>query len=349
MRMAPEEWPIAAPPTEPGAHPARPAGRGRLSTVRQDFFLNPAERLTEQERALMTGMATDLLGTIADEIRTGLPPDIGAANDGDGQQLMWQLSSAKLLDHWELVALLLRRADEERIGSAVRARSSASSAFLQALIADDDERVSAAAMGLILARGRRRDRLGQPRLEFDDLPAALAASLAHAVAAAVRVSLPNGRAGDADQHLAAAVAALIERHDEEKRIESVTAALVRALVAAGQLDEALLGAAAEEGDVGFLAEALVERAGINGDAAWDHLLEGGQGRFVLLLRMAEVSRDLAARLLVGLGDLLGITDLPAEIACFDEIDEPRAKAAREWLRHDPSYRAALHALGGTNG
>ena len=62
--MMPEEWPIAAPVLDRNA-PARGAGRGRLSTVRADFFLNPDERLTEQERALMTAMLHCLVGDLA--------------------------------------------------------------------------------------------------------------------------------------------------------------------------------------------------------------------------------------------------------------------------------------------
>ena len=348
--MAPEEWPIAAPTDDRGAHPARSAGRGRLSTVRKDFFLDPAERLSEQERALMTGMMADLLGTIADELRAALPAELGVANDGDGQQLVRQLVAAGLIGQWELIALLLRRADEERIGSAVRARSGAFSAFVQSLIADSDESVSAAAMALILARGRRRDRLGQPRLEFDDVPRPVARELVCGVAAAVHCSLPPAeRSGEADRHLESAANELLDRHDESKRIEAVTAELVTALVAADKLEEGLIGAAAEEGDIAFIAEALAKLAGIGGDAAWDHVLEGGQARFVLLLRIANVSRDLAARLLAGLGDLLGISDLGREISRFEDIDEDRASTAQQWLSLDPSYRAALRALGAARG
>lgn len=343
--MAPEEWPIAAPPAERRAHPPHAAGRGRLSTVRSDFFLDPEKRLSEQERALMTGMMADLLGSIGDELRAALPPDLGAANDGDGQQLVRDLVSAGLLDHRDLLETLLRRADEERIGSAVRARSGTSSAFVQSLIADSDETVSAAAMTLILARGRRRDRLGQPRLELDDLSKPVAHELVHAAAAGLRGSLPpSERSGEADRHLASAARDLLARHDGEKRIEVVTAELVRALIAANKFEEGLLAAAAEEGDIGFVAETLAERAGIGPDSAWDHVLEGGRGRFVLLLRMASVSRDLAARLLGGLGDLLGISDPGREIARFEEIDDARAGASRDWLRLDASYRAALKAL-----
>ena len=91
------------------------------------------------------------------------------ANDEDSQQLLRQLSAAGLLDQVDLIALLLRRADEERIANAIRARSNPRGGYLQALIADEDEMVSASAMAVILARGRRRNRLGQPMIAATNL------------------------------------------------------------------------------------------------------------------------------------------------------------------------------------
>src|SRR6476646_11300315 len=120
--MMPEEWPIAASAADRNA-PARKAGRGRLATVRVDFFLDPAQRLTEQERALMTAMLHCLIGDIADELMAAIPSGNAAANDGANLNLIETLSGARLLDRAALVRLLLRRADEERIATAAKAGS----------------------------------------------------------------------------------------------------------------------------------------------------------------------------------------------------------------------------------
>ena len=102
--MVPEEWPIAPPALTGSAQPARRAGRGRLPVVSQDFFLDPAKRLTEQERALMTAMLADLIGGIADELKAALPGGGGPANDEDGHQLLVELSRAGLLNDQRLIA-----------------------------------------------------------------------------------------------------------------------------------------------------------------------------------------------------------------------------------------------------
>src|SRR3954451_9570443 len=184
--MMPEEWPIATPPVD-GCGPARPAGRGRLANVRRDFFLNPAERLTEQERALMTAMLHYLISDVADAVRAALPSGPIPANDEVDAALVEALTATGLLDEPGLMALLLRRADEERIATAARARSGRREArVLQGLVSHDYGAVAAAAMALILARGRRRDRFGQCLIAFDDLPAASADVLVHSVAAGLR-------------------------------------------------------------------------------------------------------------------------------------------------------------------
>jgi len=343
--MAPEEWPIAAPAADRAVDPARPAGRGRLDIVRRDFFLDPAKRLTEQERALMTALLHGLVAQIADDLRAALPTGIAAANDEDDGQLIADLRSAGLLDLPELIALLLRCADEERIGTAVRSLGEGRNyRHLQSLVSSEDADVSAAAMTVILAHGRRRDRLGQALIELDDLTARTVQRLLHAVGAGLSRRYPA-----AESQLAEAGEALLSQHDPGRGVAALVEALVAAVDSAGMLDEQRLGAAADEGDVAFLSEALARRAGIDSGEALDHLLDGGGGRLVLLLRMAGVQRSLAARILATLGELVGVADPGREIARFDEISDDQALAARQRLSLAAEFRESLAALEAGNG
>src|SRR3954470_6166689 len=207
--MMPEEWPIAASAADQNA-PARPAGSDRLATVRADFFLSAAKRLSEQERALMTAMLHCLVGDVADSLRATLPSGRFAANDGDNLALIEALSSSRLLDEPGLMAMLLRRADEERIATAATARTGRREArVLQGLVSHSNGSVSAAAMALILARGRRRDRFGQCLVAFDDLSQASAEALAMMIAAALRANLDTTQ--DAD--LTAAMRRMLAERD----------------------------------------------------------------------------------------------------------------------------------------
>jgi hypothetical protein len=347
--MTPQEWPIAD-SSEDRDKPARAAGPSRLRTVRVDFFLKPAERLTEQERALMTSMLRGLVGDIAAEIRAALPPGWTAVNHDDAI-LVDILARAGLLNHAGLMALLLRRADEERTASAAQGRSGRGDArAIQGLVSHRNSQVSASAMGVILARGRRRDRFGQPLLAFDDLPPETAQLLVYAIAAALRsgAASTNGPAA-ADSELARAAARLLDKHDRARGLEALTAAMVAALDEADTLDDDLILACAGEGEVGFLGEVIGRRAGISGSVALDELLSGDARQLIAILRLAGFSRPLSAALLASLGDLLGIEDAGAAIEMFDALSDADLEAAASWLAAPVDYRSFVNSLGTWNG
>ena len=344
--MMPEEWPIAASAAD-GTGGARLAGRGRLSTVRRDFFLDPSKRLSEQERALMTAMLHCLVGDVADAVRAALPSGRVAANDEGNSALIATLTASGLLDEPGLMALLLRRADEERISTAARARSGRREArVLQGLVSHDYGAVAAAAMALILGRGRRRDRFGQCLIAFDDLPPASAETLVHSVAAGLRGELAANRGySSADAELAEAADKVLEQRDDERGVDSLTVSLVVFLDEAGSLSDELILAAASEGEIAFVAEVLARRAGIPTESALDELLSGEAKYVMALFRSAGMSRDLSAGLLAGIGDLLGIDDVGDAIARFDQLTDEEAEKERSWLTTDAAYRAALERLG----
>ena len=348
--MMPEEWPIAAQAAERTAG-ARRAGRDRLSTVRVDFFLDPSERLSEQERALMTAMLHCLISDIADEIRAALPNMATPANDDGNLALVERLSSAGLLDRRGLVRLLLRRADEERIATGARSRAGRRDArVLQGLVSHSDGAVAAAAMSLIIARGRRRDRFGQCLLHFDDLPSNEARALVSLLAAALRRELTAASgAVEADRLLSAAMAHLLARHDPSSSIEQLNSALVRLLDEEKALTDEVIVGAAIEGEMNFVAHALARRCNLSGEVALDELLSADPTRIMALLRMGRLNRDAAASLLAAIGDLIGIPDPARAIDRFDRMSESDVANALNWISADPLYQRAVAELGRSDG
>ena len=343
--MMPEEWPLAAAAADQIA-PARRAGRDRLSTVRVDFFLDPAERLSEQERALMTAMLHCLISDIADELRTSLPNIATPANDEGNLALVDLLSGAGLLNRVGLMRLLLRRADEERIATGAKGRAGRREArVIQGLVSHRDGAIAAAAMALIIARGRRHDRFGQCLLHFDDLPRTDARALVCSLAAALRRELSrlNGT-NEADRLLSEAITQVMARHDEHSSIENLTAALVRLLDEEGELSDELIGAAAIEGEMNFVAQALARRSAVAGEVALDELLSGSSNRIMGMLRMARVPREITAGLLAATGDLLGINDPARAIGEFDGLTEEDVATSLNRVSADPLYQAAVDAL-----
>jgi hypothetical protein len=260
---------------------------------------------------------------------------------------MAALVGAGLLDEPGLMSVLLRRADEERISTAARARSGRREArVLQGLVSHDYGAVAAAAMALILARGRRRDRFGQCLIAFDDLPTASAEALVYAVAAGLRRDFAAAKnAPRADRELAEASDKVLEERDDERGTDALTASLAHFLDEGGGLSDELVLAAANEGEVAFVAEVMARRAGVSTDSALDELLSGNAKRVMALLRIAGMSRTLSAGLLAGIGDLLGIADAGEAIGQFDQMTDEDSDAARSWLLTAPAYRIALERLG----
>lgn len=348
--MTPEEWPSAAEAAKRNP-PARRSGSRRLATVRADFFLNAAERLTEQERALMTAMVHGLVSDTADELRAALPAGWVAVNDETNAVLIDKLMATELLDEPDLMLLLLRRADEERITAGAKARSGRRDArALQGLVSHENGEVSAAAMALILARGRRRDRFGQCLITIDDMTVEAAERLIHTIAAGVRSELRSARgAGEADALLATASQDVLDRLEPQRGIDMLTATLVGLLNEHAELTDELLLAAASEGEISFLAHAFARLGKIPAHSVFAELLSSDASRIMGLLRAAAASRELAAGLLAAIGDLLGITDPGEAIARFDQITDEQLGATRAWLSTAVHYRSALEALGEGHG
>jgi hypothetical protein len=160
-----------------------------------------------------------------------------------------------------------------------------------------------------------------------------------------------GRSGaaEADRLLSGAIAQVLARYDTGSGIENLNATLVRLLDEEGELSDELIGAAAVEGEMNFVAHALARRAAIGGEVALDELLSGDSMRIMGLLRMARLPRESAAAMLAAIGDLLGITDPGRAIVQFDSLSDADVANALNWVAADPLYQRAVAALGGKDG
>lgn len=333
--MSPVEWPLAANAADRPVAPTRArAGRARLSVVRADFFLDEDRRLTDEERSLMASMLRQLLIEIADELVAALPPLMAARAEPQRDLVYRLLRNAGLLDREGVVALLLRRADEQQLSARMERGGTG---FLAALVGDADSAVAEAAMGLTVARGRRCDRFARLGIEFDDLMAEDVVPLVHAVAAALR--LPLDRESDLPLNLAAN--GLIGRHDEGRRLEASVAALARALDLAGRADDAMVRRLAESGDSALLVGLLARRAGIDNVDAWSFFCNGDP---MMLARLASCERATAAQILAAFDNAFGIGSPDRAIDRFDALDEDRVDRCRRWMRLDPHFRTARDTI-----
>lgn len=348
--MLPEEWPIRPPADRGILAPVVTGGRDRLSAARQDFFLPAAQRLTEQERALMTAMLHRLVEEVSAEIQLHLPQEWLPANE-DLSEVIDRLSQSGLLDREGLMSLLLRRADEERIASAFNARPGRSrGSLVQAFVSDQEAEIAAAAMAVLIARGRRKDRYGQALVELDDVPAQDAAALVHGVSAALcERRPPQIRGSDAVREFCGAAETLFRRYDAQRSLDRATAQLISMFDDRARLDEAWIKLAIDTGEIQLIGHALARRARIAAPVAAGELLSGDPRRIMLLLRVADSSRELAGHLLAVLGDLLGLAaDLNA-LNFFESFTAEQVAAARTSLQLDPHFKSAWKALGHGHG
>ncbi len=332
-----EEWPIAVPEAAAADRPVDRAPRrrgGRLATVVADFFLDPAQRLTEQERALMTTMLHGLLGSVADELSVRVPE---ASAEADPAELARDLSRAGLLQHEALLRLLLRRA--QALAARQAAGGDGARPLLQQWTAHEDADVAASAMALLLARSRARDRHGRAMIDLADLPDREAGQLVNGVAAA----LARQCAPSAGPELVSAAGDLLTRAQQRDALEAHEARLIAALDGTERLSHDLLLTLASRGEASLLAEGLARGARIGSDDAWD-LLTGGGESLALLLRLAGQSRETAAGIIAATEFSLGIADPGAVIDGFDRLDDAAVEAERRHLTASPAYRFAQAAL-----
>lgn len=340
---------------------AADSARARLATALVDLFLPGDTRLTDQQRISMARILDGLVMAVEDEFRHRL---IDAMGDAATAELAAALATARVeivapilersrvLHDGELVAVLLRRADEHRLATGLRRSGDGQdegSALIDRLLAHEDAGVAGGAMALLIAESRRHDRFGEPVLARTDLPAELQHHMVWWVAAALRDYLVECHAIDplvADRPLVAVATAMLAAYDESETLEGRAFDLACRLRSAGALDDMLLVEAASEGRLALLAAALALRAGIDGASAWEMLTDTGSSRLAVLLRAIDCPREMAGAIMLRLtiADNRSEAELADNLDAFDLLPAEQAREALRPWRLDGDYRRAIAAL-----
>ena len=336
------------------------AARERFSVAATDLLLPPEARLSEWQRLTAAALLIRLVRTVEDGLRArlaehfadheGLSAAFSSAHVAIAQPI---LERAQVLRDAELGTILVRRVEEHRFWKENAGEDDGSDEYLLDLVRDEDSRIAAEAMALMIARSRRFDQFNEPIMGRTELPADAQHRLVWMIAAALRQymverhGLPSGRA---DAAIAVAAGEIIAGYDEGDSLEACCVRLARRLDRAGRLDDAVLRLILEDGLLPLFIAAIGVRAGLDYGAAWEVLADPRGRGPALLLKAAEVDRDTAAAILLVLnsrGRMFSGTEGDAAAAQLDLFEATDEDAARDILRLwqvDPGYRAAVARL-----
>jgi uncharacterized protein (DUF2336 family) len=333
-----------------GAAAAESRARARLGAAADALLRPDRPKLYDARRVAMAGLFARLIGAIEDELRHRLaamldPPHAGIIGDDSITIAAPVLRRAGLAADKALVAALMRRADEHRLGAQLRlaAQREGITPLLDALMGDPE--LAGPAMSLLVADSRRFDRFHEPALGRTDLSAELQHRLVWRVAAALRTHLVDDQGlppARADQLLTAAANATLAEHDEGETLEARAMRLALRMRELDRLDDAVIVHAFVTGLVALGVAGLAVRAGIPFHSAWDMALDEEGSGLLLLLRAVDAQRIAAAEIALRLV-ASGVAD---RMEAFDQIDPADAREAIRPWRLDPAYRKAIAELGG---
>ncbi len=333
--------------TDAGSDAARllHAAARRRSVAMDDVFLPDRLRLTEQQRTIVRALLDKTVRAVEDELRAALAPTFehedalhAALSSGHVEIARPLLADSSALRDLDLLALLLRRAEEHRLFLA----SGGAATLLLDLVGDADEAVAGAAMAVLVAQSRRFDRFQEPALARTELPADLQHRLVWTVAAALRLYMTGRHAiapAAADAALSDAALRLLGTYDEGDTLEARALRLVGAIEQAARLDSRFVARALLDGSLSLFIASLSVATGLQPAPVSELLLGEGDGA-VLLLRASGVTREDAAAILFRLGG-----DVEARLDRFDVTGPDDAREKLLLWRSDPAYRSAIVRVG----
>lgn len=354
------------------------AARAQVANAVTDLFLPAAQRLTDQQRALMTDVLGRLLGTVEMEVRRHLvealsrspasQPDLEARLASDSIEVARPiLERSSVVRNPALMDIVIQCAEEHRMAIALRETVSppltealAERGFkgseddvLEGLIRTEDPVLSRRAMELLVAESKRNGQFQQPLLTQNDLPADLAHEVYWWVAAALRRHILKTFVIDQavlDPMLERAVKRAVVEYDDTQSVQSRALQLARRLNELGELTDGFLLRTLRQGRLSLFTAAFAARAKIAFNTVWRIVTDPASESFIVLAKAVDVSRDATASLVIVLGELGNAARArpPSAVAeilrLHDDLDVAAARRVLQYWQLDAGLRQAIDDL-----
>lgn len=354
------------------------AARAQLANAVTDLFLPAAQRLTDQQRALMTDVLGRLLGTVEMEVRRYLV-DALAQSPASQAELEARLASdsfevarpilerSSVVRNPALMDIVIQCAEEHRMAIALRETVSppltealaerglkgSEDDVLEGLIRTEDPVLSRRAMELLVAESKRNGQFQQPLLTQNDLPADLAHEVYWWVAAALRRHILKTFVIDQavlDPMLERAVKRAVVEYDDTQSVQSRALQLARRLNELGELTDGFLLRTLRQGRLSLFTAAFAARAKIAFNTVWRIVTDPASESLIVLAKAVDVSRDATASLVIVLGELGNAARArpPSAVAeilrLHDDLDVAAARRVLQYWQLDVGLRQAIDDL-----
>lgn len=356
------------------------AARAQLMNAIVDLFLPANQRLTDQQRALMTDVLGRLLGSIEMEVRQHLVealmrssvelPDLEAQLANDAIEVARPiLEKSKVIRHADLIAVVMQCAEEHRMAIALRDDISAPLAealvekgirggeddVLETLIRNEDAVLSRRAMELLVAESKRNGQFQQPLLTRNDVPVDLAYQMYWWVSATLRRYILRNYVIDQavlDPMIERATRRAMVDHDDTQSVQARALQLARRLEELGELTDSFFLRTLRQGRLSLFAAGLAARAKVSFSTAWKIVTDPGHESFIVFAKAIDLSRDATASMVLVLDGLNNASPvrppsvLTEILRLYDDLDVAGARRLLQYWQLDADFRRAIDAIAG---
>ena len=352
------------------------AARSELSASVVDLFLPAEDRLTDQQRALMSDVLGKLIGGVEVEMRQHLidallrsrmeMPDLEAMLANSRLEVARPiLERSSVIRDLDLIAIVIQRAEEHRMTLALRQHAdrpegedgavAAAPApdVLDQLLNNADSVIARRAMEYLVAESKRFDQFQEPLLTRNDLPADVAYRLYWWVSAAMRMYVLTHyrlEPAELDPLIQMAARRGLAHHEEGHTAQARALRLAARMVELGELSDDFLLQSLRQARFTLFTASLSARAGISFMTAWKIITDRSYESFIVLNRAMDVHREVAAALVLIMDGLQNRGKnrpnslLPELLRLYDELDHERAAKVLRFWQMDSHFQEAVEDM-----